>query len=149
MPSNNRGFTLIELLISVAVMGIIAAVTLPVYQGYTTRAQMAKVTLQFDQAIGVARDEYMKTQMDRSVGAPGSIPGSAAAWIAMFDTSDAQAPGGGPPYVATAAGDATTGAIGVVFEPTTETLSLVRPAYIELVGFRADITFRGHTITEL
>ncbi|RVU81595.1 prepilin-type N-terminal cleavage/methylation domain-containing protein [Leucothrix sargassi] len=40
-----KGFTLIELMIVIAIIGILAAIALPAYQDYTTKARVAEVVL--------------------------------------------------------------------------------------------------------
>ncbi|GMV68170.1 MAG: hypothetical protein AMXMBFR76_06090 [Pseudomonadota bacterium] len=68
--NKQQGFTLIELMIVVAIVGILAAIAIPAYQDYTTRARVSE-------AIGFAA--AAKTAVSESVISTGSLPADNAA----------------------------------------------------------------------
>ena len=70
--SMQKGFTLIELMIVVAIIGILAAVALPAYQDYTTRAKVSEVLLAASGA---------KTAITEAAASLGSLPGTSSVTV--------------------------------------------------------------------
>ena len=66
MKKSNSGFTLIELLIVIAIIGILGAVALPLFQGYMIRARLVEV----ENAMANVKSAVSSYHQDREGGWP-------------------------------------------------------------------------------
>ena len=155
--SRQQAFTLFELLITLAVIGIAAAIAVPAYRYYIDTANMSKVNSAYENAIRIAQQEFVKNQGRIALGLSPTLPQSSADWGNVFDPGGTtKAPGGGPIYdtndshrARNRRDDNDTGAIQVYYNTHKGWLDIYRPAYLDLIPLRARVTESGVEVQEL
>jgi prepilin-type N-terminal cleavage/methylation domain-containing protein len=155
MIGKSRGFTLIELMIAVTVAGIMSALAIPAYKGYIDTANMTKVSANFEEAVRLTQLTFTKDKSLMALGLLPMAPSETDGWIQIFNSSGAEAPGGGPAFIPSdnrrgggrRRSNPLTGAIAVKWSAENTgrrrrpaKLELWRPLYKSLVEQKATIT---------
>ena len=131
-------------MIAIAIIGILAAIAIPAYNGYLRSARMQKVVAHVEHARRYITEGFVmdKTRRQANIAYnaanPGDFPRSTAAILARLNTTGATSPEGGQlPFASTAS--ATNGVVGISTTNNDawtagETVVISRPAYLDLTA---------------
>jgi prepilin-type N-terminal cleavage/methylation domain-containing protein len=90
---SRRGFTLIEVMVAVAIIGILAAIAIPIFRGYVLESKITEVTTNL-QGILEAQEAYFvrfrQYTADLPLCPPGATPGANQNWPQDMATTCAQ-----------------------------------------------------------
>jgi len=138
-------------MISVAVVGILAAVAVPTYRSFLATANMTMVTGNFEQAIQTAQLTFQKNETRLALGLVSVVPDNTGDWISLLNNTGALAPGGDKAFYDTAGnpkppkeGNPITGAISVKWKKKNPPrLEIWRPSYLSLSKQRVQVLSDG------